>query len=71
MINCFITSEMIDAFIVPFEGKLSKVLVNLAQILPNNSLQVDLNTRFFCYFFQVGIHLVKWNKHPHVDDKLL
>jgi hypothetical protein len=33
-------------------------------------LRVNLNAHFFCYFFQVGIHLGKLNKHPYIDDKL-
>jgi len=47
------------------------MLANLAQISTNNPLWVDLNIRFFCYFFQVGIYLGKWSKHPYVDGKLL
>ncbi len=38
MINVFIKSGTIKAFIVPFERKLHNVLVNLAQILTNNPL---------------------------------
>jgi len=71
MINSFIISGTIDAFIVPFERKLQKMPVNLAQISPNNPLQVNINTYLFCYFSQVGIHLVKHNKCPYVDNKLL
>jgi hypothetical protein len=62
---------MINTFIVPFERKLQKVLVNLAQISTNNPLQVDLNIRLLSYFFQVGIHLAKLVKHPYVNGKLL
>ncbi len=49
----------IKAFNVPFEGKLHYVLVNFAQISTNKPLWINLNTYLFCYFLQVGFHLVK------------
>jgi hypothetical protein len=71
VINCFLTSWMIDTFIVPLERKLQKVFVNLAQISTNNPLQVNINTCLLSYFSQVGIHFAKFVKHPYVDGKLL
>ncbi len=62
---------MINTFIVPFEGKLQKLFVNLAQISTSNPLRVDFNTHLLCYFSQRGIHLAKLVKHPYVDRKLL
>jgi hypothetical protein len=62
---------MINAFIIPFEGKLHSVFVIFAHILTNNPLRVDLNIRLFYYFLEVGFHLVKQSKHPYVGDKLL
>ncbi len=50
MINVFIKSGMIETFIIPFERKLHNVLVNLAQVLTNNPLQVDFNSHLFYYF---------------------
>jgi hypothetical protein len=70
MIIFLIMSEMINTIKVCFVGKLQKVLVNLTQILTHNPLQVDLNTHVFYCFFQIGIHLGKWNKCPYVDGKL-
>jgi hypothetical protein len=59
MINKFIMSEIIDAIMACFDGKLQKMLVNPSQILTHNPLQVDFNNRFFYYFTQVGNHLGK------------
>ncbi len=52
-------SEIIDAIMACFDGKLQKMLVNPSQILTHNPLQVDFNNRFFYYFTQVGNHLGK------------
>ncbi len=62
MIYFLIMSEMIDMIKVYFVGKLQKMLVNLAQILTHNPLQVNLNTHVFYCFFQIGIYLGKWNR---------
>jgi hypothetical protein len=71
MIMFLITNETIDTFIAPFEGKLHNVLFNLAQILTNNPLWIDFNTRFFYYFLQVGLNFAKQNKHPYANGKLI
>jgi len=64
-------SEIINVIIACFDGKLQKMLVDLAHISTHNHLQIDLNTRFFCYFFQIGIRLGKQSGHSYVDNKLL
>jgi hypothetical protein len=63
-------NEMINAIMACFDGKLQKVLVNLTKISTHNLLWVDFNTRFFCYFSQVGIHLGKQSRCPYIDGKL-
>jgi len=46
------------------------MFVNLTQISTNNPMWVDINTCFFYYFSQVGIHVPKRNKCPYVYNKL-
>jgi hypothetical protein len=60
-------SETINAIIARLDGKLQKMLVNLAEILTHSPLRVDLNTLLFCYFSQVGMHLGKQNMGPYID----
>jgi hypothetical protein len=49
-------NETIDSIMAYFDGKLQKMLINLAHISTHNPLWVDLN---ICFFFQIDIHLDK------------
>ncbi len=64
-------NETINAITTWLDGKLQKMLANLANILTHNPVWVNLNTCLFYYFFQVDIHLGKLSKHPYIHSKLL